>query len=173
MAKKVRKTDKARVLTPEEMDPEVMKPEIVKEYEKLQTTAAELQDKNLRLLAEMDNVRKNAQKQRQDYMRYKNEDIARDLLGIMDDFERSLKALDEESAEGVKLIFNKFKSTLSKYGVKPMTIEEGADFNTDFHEAVSVIAAGEEMKNKVIAVTDTGYMYYDKVLRYAKVVVGQ
>ena len=165
----------------EEMDEEIIKPQIIrdfeqlqKENEKLQESVAELKDKNLRQLAEMDNIRKNALKQRQDYMKYKYEGIAGDLLEVLDNFDRCIKNIEDESIkEGVTLIKNQLLSIFSKNGIKPMTINEGDEFNTDYHEAVSVVDAGEEMKNKIVAVTDTGYTYSDKVLRYAKVVVGQ
>lgn len=165
----------------EEMDEEIIKPQIIrdfeqlqKENEELQESVAELKDKNLRQLAEMDNIRKNALKQRQDYMKYKYEGIAGDLLEVLDNFDRCIKNIEDESSkEGVTLIKNQLLSIFSKNGIKPMTINEGDEFNTDYHEAVSAVDAGEEMKNKIVAVTDTGYTYSDKVLRYAKVVVGQ
>lgn len=168
-------------MTNEVIDEEIIKPQILldfeqlqKENEELQESVAELKDKNLRQLAEMDNIRKNALKQRQDYMKYKYEGIAGDLLGVLDNFDRCIKNIEDESAkEGVTLIKNQLLSIFSKNGIKPMTINEGDEFNTDYHEAVSVVDAGEEMKNKIVAVTDTGYTYSDKVLRYAKVVVGQ
>ena len=93
---------------------------------------------------------------------------------MLDNFDRCIKNIENESSkEGVTLIKNQLLSIFSKNGIKPMTINEGDEFNTDYHEAVSVVDAGEEMKNKIVAVTDTGYTYSDKVLRYAKVVVGQ
>ena len=163
------------------IDEEIIKPQIIqdfeqlqKENEELQKSVAELKDKNLRQLAEMDNIRKNALKQRQDYMKYRYEGIAGDLLEVLDNFDRCLKNIEDESVkEGISLIKTQLLSIFSKNGIKPMEIKEGDEFNTDYHEAVSVIDAGEEMKNKVVAVTDTGYTYSGKVLRYAKVVVGQ
>jgi molecular chaperone GrpE len=140
----------------------------------LKQEISELKDKNLRQLAEMDNIRKNAAKQRQDYMKYKYNGIAGDLLEVLDNFDRCLKNIEDDSVkEGISLIKNQLLSVFAKNGIKPMEIKEGDEFNTDYHEAVSVIDAGEEMKNKVVAVTDTGYTYSDKVLRYAKVIVGQ
>ena len=168
-------------MTNEMIDEEIIKPQIIqdfeqlqKENEELQKSVAELKDKNLRQLAEMDNIRKNALKQRQDYMKYRYEGIAGDLLEVLDNFDRCLKNIEDESVkEGISLIKTQLLSIFSKNGIKPMEIKEGDEFNTDYHEAVSVIDAGEEMKNKVVAVTDTGYTYSGKVLRYAKVVVGQ
>ena len=148
--------------------------QIQKENDDLKQEISELKDKNLRQLAEMDNIRKNAAKQRQDYMKYKYNDIAGDLLEVLDNFDRCLKNIEDDSVkEGISLIKNQLLSVFAKNGIKPMEIKEGDEFNTDYHEAVSVIDAGEEMKNKVVAVTDTGYTYSDKVLRYAKVIVGQ
>ena len=163
------------------MDEEIIKPQIIqdfeqlqKENEELQQSVAELKDKNLRQLAEMDNIRKNALKQRQDYMKYKYEGIAGDLLSVLDNFDRCIKNIEDEATkEGVTLIKNQLLSVFSKNCIKPMIINEGDEFNTDYHEAVSVVDAGEDMKGKIVAVTDTGYTYSDKVLRYAKVVVGQ
>lgn len=168
-------------MTTEILDEDIIKPQIIqdfeqlqKENEELQQSVAELKDKNLRQLAEMDNIRKNALKQRQDYMKYKYEGIAGDLLEVLDNFDRCIKNIEDESTkEGVTLIKNQLLSIFSKNSIKPMTINEGDKFNTDYHEAVSVIDAGEDMKGKIVAVTDTGYTYSDKVLRYAKVVVGQ
>ena len=148
--------------------------QLQKENDDLKQEISELKDKNLRQLAEMDNIRKNAAKQRQDYIKYKYNGIAGDLLEVLDNFDRCLKNIEDDSIkEGVSLIKNQLLSVFAKNGIKPMEIKEGDEFNTDYHEAVSVIDAGEEMKNKVVAVTDTGYMYSDKVLRYAKVIVGQ
>ena len=148
--------------------------QIQKENDDLKQEISELKDKNLRQLAEMDNIRKNAAKQRQDYMKYKYNGIAGDLLEVLDNFDRCLKNIEDDSVkEGISLIKNQLLSVFAKNGIKPMEIKEGDEFNTDYHEAVSVIDAGEEMKNKVVAVTDTGYTYSDKVLRYAKVIVGQ
>ena len=148
--------------------------QIQKENDDLKQEISELKDKNLRQLAEVDNIRKNAAKQRQDYMKYKYNDIAGDLLEVLDNFDRCLKNIEDDSVkEGILLIKNQLLSIFAKNGIKPMEIKEGDEFNTDYHEAVSVIDAGEEMKNKVVAVTDTGYTYSDKVLRYAKVIVGQ
>ena len=90
----------------EEMDEEIIKPQIIrdfeqlqKENEELQESVAELKDKNLRQLAEMDNIRKNALKQRQDYMKYKYEGIASDLLGVLDNFDRCIKNIEDESSK--------------------------------------------------------------------------
>lgn len=148
--------------------------QLQKEIDALKQEVSELKDKNLRQLAEMDNIRKNAAKQRQDYMKYKYDGIAGDLLEVLDNFDRCLKNIEDESVkEGISLIKTQLLSVFAKNSIRPMEIKEGDEFNTDYHEAVSVINAGEEMKNKVVAVTDTGYTYGDKVLRYAKVVVGQ
>ena len=168
-------------MTNEMLDEEIIKPQIIQDFEQLQKendelrqSVSELKDKNLRQLAEMDNIRKNALKQRQDYMKYKYEGIAGDLLEVIDNFDRCINNIkDESTKEGVTLIKNQLLSIFAKNSIKPMIINEGDEFNTDYHEAVSVVDAGEEMKNKIVAVTDTGYTYSDKVLRYAKVVVGQ
>lgn len=138
-----------------------------------------LKDKNLRLMAEMENIRKNALKEKSNYMKYKNESIGKDLLTVVDDFERSLDSfnknenIDPSLIEGVLLIYNKLITTLSKNSITKMVINEAEEFNADIHEAVSMIPAGEEMHNKIIAITENGYMLADKIIRYPKVVVGQ
>ena len=139
---------------------------------------AELQDRYLRLQAEYDNYRKRTLKEKMELTRTAGEDILKGLLPVMDDFERALQAIDEaDNAEnlkdGVHLIFNKFREFLKQQGVKEMDSQD-QDFDTDKHEAISKVPApSEDMKGKVVDVVQTGYYLNDKVLRYAKVVVGE
>jgi len=139
---------------------------------------AELQDRYLRLQAEYDNYRKRTLKEKMELTRSAGEDILKGLLPVMDDFERAIKSIDEaENAEafkdGVHLIYNKFKEFLNQQGVKEMESQD-QNFDTDKHEAISKVPApSEEMKGKVVDVVQTGYYLNDKVLRYAKVVVGE
>ena len=106
------------------------------------------------------------------------EDILNGLLPVMDDFERALQSIDEaENAEalkdGVHLIYGKFKDFLHQQGVREMESQD-QEFDTDKHEAISKVPApSEDMKGKVVDVVQTGYYLNDKVLRYAKVVVGE
>lgn len=139
---------------------------------------AELQDRYLRLQAEYDNYRKRTLREKMELTRSAGEDILQGLLPVMDDFERALQSIDEaENAEafkdGVHLIYGKFKEFLRQQGVKEMESQD-QEFDTDKHEAISKVPApSEDMKGKVVDVVQTGYYLNDKVLRYAKVVVGE
>jgi len=102
--------------------------------------------------------------------------LLQSLLPVADDFERAEKAFRERNdkeAEGFFLIQNKFKKTLEQYGVKPMESPKGAAFNPDLHEAITQVPAPEEkLKGKIIDAVEKGYILNDKVIRFAKVVVG-
>ena len=137
--------------------------------EELEARIAELEDKNLRMMAEFDNYRRRTNKEKLDLMATAGERIFTDMLPLVDDFERALAVIDDE---GVRLIYNKFLAFLDKNDVHPIETE-GVDFNTDEHEAVTTFAAGEDQKGKVIDCTQKGYKLGDKVIRFAKVVVGE
>jgi molecular chaperone GrpE len=137
--------------------------------EQLEARIAELEDKNLRMMAEFDNYRRRTNKEKLDLMATAGERIFTEMLPLIDDFERALAVIDDE---GVRLIYNKFISFLDKNDVHAIETE-GVDFNTDEHEAVTTFAAGEEQKGKVIDCTQKGYKLGDKVIRFAKVVVGE
>ena len=139
------------------------------ELEQAQERIAELEDKNLRMMAEFDNYRRRTNKEKLDLMETAGEKIFTDMLPLIDDFERAIAAIDDE---GVKLIYQKFLSFLDKQGVHPIETEN-AEFNTDEHEAVTTFAAGEDKKGKVIDCTQKGYKLGEKVIRFAKVVVGE
>lgn len=134
-----------------------------------QERIAELEDKNLRMMAEFDNFRRRTNKEKLELMETAGERIFTQMLPLVDDFERAVAATQDE---GVKLIYQKFLSFLDKNDVHPIQTED-ADFNTDEHEAVTTFAAGEEKKGKVIDCTQKGYKLGDKVIRFAKVVVGE
>lgn len=168
--------------TPEERaEMETIKPAIVEDIDNLTAEIDSLKDKNLRLMAEMENVRKNALKDKQSYIKYKNESIAKDILPVVDDFERCLQNMPKSEDEtitgiinGVNIIYNKLLSALTKNSIEKMHVSEGDTFNVDMHDAVSMLAAGEDMSGKIVAITEPGYtLAGDKVLRYTKVVVGQ
>ena len=141
----------------------------VDETEALKERIAELEDKNLRMMAEFDNFRRRTNKEKLELMATAGERIFKEMLPLVDDFERAMAAIDDE---GVKLIYQKFLGFLEKNDVHVIETE-GVDFNTDEHEAVTTFAAGEEMKGKVIDCTQKGYKLGDKVIRFAKVVVGE
>lgn len=148
---------------------EEQKTELEEQKAELEEQKAELEDKNLRMMAEFDNYRKRTNKEKLDLMATAGERIFKDMLPLIDDFERALAVVDDE---GVKLIYQKFLSFLDKNDVHPIETED-ADFNTDEHEAVTTFAAGEDKKGKVIDCTQKGYKLGDKVIRFAKVVVGE
>ncbi len=144
-------------------------PTAEEQLEKAQERIAELEDKNLRMMAEFDNYRRRTNKEKLELMATAGERIFKEMLPLVDDFERAIAATDDE---GVKLIYQKFLSFLDKNGVHPIETED-ADFNTDEHEAVTTFAAGEDKKGKVIDCTQKGYKLGEKVIRFAKVVVGE
>lgn len=145
------------------------------EYE---ATIADLKDKYLRQATEFDNYRKRVLKEKSELIQNGGESVISSLLPIIDDFERALqnmKKSDDTAAlkEGVELIYQKFMKTLESNGLKTIETKE-ADFNTDFHEAVAMIPApNDESKGKVVDCVQKGYKLNDKVIRHAKVAVGQ
>lgn len=138
----------------------------------------ELNDKYLRLYSDFDNYRKRTIKEKGDLISSASGDIMKDLLSVLDDFERAIQSSEQSDdpdalKEGFQLIYNKFKNTLTAKGLKPMD-SKGEVFDIDLHEAVTNIPAQEDAdKGKVMDVIEKGYFLNDKVLRYAKVVVGQ
>ncbi len=144
----------------------------------LEQKCADLADKNLRMMAEFDNYRRRTNKEKLDLMKTAGENIFKEMLPLIDDFERAIQATRQSEdvdslREGIELIYNKFLSFLEKNEVRPIETEN-ADFNTEFHEAVTTFPAPTpEQKGKVIDCTQKGYTLADKVIRYAKVVVGE
>lgn len=145
----------------------------------LEEQKAELEDKNLRMMAEFDNYRKRTNKEKLDLMATAGERIFKDMLPLVDDFERALASINGANGDngdallnGVQLIYQKFLAFLAANDVHAIETE-GADFNTDEHEAVTTFAAGEDKKGKVIDCTQKGYKLGEKVIRFAKVVVGE
>lgn len=137
-----------------------------------------LHDKYLRLSAEFDNFRKRTLKEKADLTKFAGENLLLDLLPVVDDFERALDVIpDEESVkairEGTILIYNKLKDFLRQNGVEEIDALH-QEFDTDIHEAVTKIPAPEKkLKGKVVDVIQKGYFLNGKVLRYAKVVIGE
>lgn len=134
-------------------------------------------DEYLRLYAEFDNYRKRTLKEKSDLIKSGGENVIVGLLPLIDDFERAVKSMEDAYSisavkEGVSLIYNKFQSFLQSQGVKEIETE-GQPFDTEFHEAITTIPApSEDMKGKVMDCTQKGYTLNEKVIRYAKVVVG-
>lgn len=139
---------------------------------------AELKDKYLRSVAEFDNYRKRTMKEKAELIVNGAEKAVSAILPVMDDMERALATAEktedvEALKEGMKLIFQKFEKCLKGLGVNKIDTKD-ADFNTDFHEAVAMVPGmGDDKKGKVLDCVQTGYTLNDKVIRHAKVAVGQ
>ncbi|MBO0936030.1 nucleotide exchange factor GrpE [Fibrella sp. HMF5335] len=138
---------------------------------------AVLKDKYLRLYADFENFRRRTAKEKLDLITNANENLLVALLPVVDDFERAMPSLanakDVNAAlEGIQLIYNKLTKTLEAKGLKPMT-SKGEPFNADLHESVTQFPAPtDDMKGKVIDEIEKGYLLNDKVIRYAKVIIG-
>ncbi len=144
----------------------------------LEDELKEANNKFLRLYAEFENFRKRTNKEKVDLLSHAGAGVLKDLLPVMDDFERAIannqKVEDPESLkEGFNLIYTKLKGILESKGVKEM-IAKGQPFDSEVHEAIAnVPAPSEEMKGKIVDDVEKGYYLNDKVIRFAKVVVGQ
>jgi len=136
----------------------------------LELDVKDQKDKNLRLLAEFENFKKRTTKERIDLFKSAGEEICISLLPILDDFER---AMSHDKNEGLTLIFNKINSTLKQQGLKIIEVKKGDKFNTDFHEAITKIPAEKDnLKNKIVDIIEKGYTLNEKVIRFAKVIIG-
>ena len=162
----------------EEAAPLTHEEELEKELEKAQETIDEQKDKYLRLSAEFDNYRKRTMKEKAELILNGGEKSLSSILPIVDDFERAIKTMETATdvsavKEGVELIYNKFMAVLGQNGVKVIETKD-QPLDTDYHEAIAVIPApSEEQKGKILDCVQTGYTLNDKVLRHAKVVVGE
>lgn len=149
-----------------------------KELDEANEKIATLEDKYLRQVAEFDNYRKRTLKEKAELIKNGGERALESILPVLDDFERALSnmAKDEKSAEimtGVELIYNKFVGILKQNGLQKIETE-GAEFNTDYHEAIAIVPTPDEkMKGKVLDCVQAGYTLNDKVIRHAKVAVGE
>ena len=149
-----------------------------KELDEANEKVALLEDKYLRQVAEFDNYRKRTIKEKAEIIKNGGERVMESILPVLDDFERAMAnmAKDENAAEmltGVELIYNKFIGILKQNGLQKIETE-GADFDTDFHEAIALVPTPDEaLKGKVLDCVQTGYTLNDKVIRHAKVAVGQ
>lgn len=147
------------------------------ETEKLQTELAEMKDKYLRLFAEFDNYKRRTAKERMETLQTANKELMVALLPILDDFDRTNKSLEtaesvEAVKEGVSLVNHKLWRTLEQKGLKPLETK-GTLFDSELHEAVTQIPApSEDLKGKVVDELEKGYLLNDKIIRYAKVVIG-
>ena len=151
---------------------------LAQELEKANEQIEEQKDKYLRLSAEFDNYRKRTMKEKAELILNGGEKSISSILPIVDDFERALKNMETATdvaavKEGVELIYNKFMSVLGQNGVKVIETKE-QPLDTAYHEAIAVIPApNEALKGKILDCVQTGYILNDKVIRHAKVVVGE
>jgi molecular chaperone GrpE len=152
--------------------------DIQKIKQDLEMQILELKDKYIRLSAEFDNYRKRTLKEKIELSKYAGEEIFISILPVVDDFERGIKNLEQSSdmeavKAGIFLIYNKFKDFLQQKGLKEIAAHN-SDFNTDFHEAITKIPVEDKaMSGKIIDVVQKGYLMDEKVIRFAKVVIGE
>ena len=164
--------------TEKEEVPVTEEEKLAQELEAANKQIEEQKDKYLRLSAEFDNYRKRTMKEKAELILNGGEKSISSILPIVDDFERALKNMETATdvaavREGVELIYNKFMTVLGQNGVKVIETQ-GKTLDTDYHEAIAVIPAPEEgLKGKILDCVQTGYTLNEKVIRHAKVVVGE
>ena len=162
----------------EEAAPLTHEEQLEKELEDAQAVIEEQKDKYLRLSAEFDNYRKRTMKEKAELILNGGEKSISSILPVIDDFERAIKTMETAKdvkavKEGVELIYNKFMAVMAQNGVKVIETKD-QPLDTDYHEAIAVIPApSEEQKGKILDCVLTGYTLNDKVIRHAKVVVGE
>ena len=172
--------ENAQDTTTQAADSDKVTEESVAEADKVSPANAEAEewkDKYLRLSAEFDNYRKRTLREKMELIESGGEDVIKSMLAVMDDFDRALGAMQSASdvasvREGVELISQKMRDVLKSKGVSEI-VAVGEALDTDLHEAVAKFPAGDDKKGKVIDVVQKGYKLKDKVIRYAKVVVGE
>ncbi len=148
------------------------------EFDELKTKLADLSDKHLRLQAEFDNFRRRTMKEKIDLIKSGGESVLINILPVIDDFERALESLkdvsdDNAGKQGTELIYNKFEEFLKQNNVKEIEALN-QDFDVDLHEALTKIPApNKKLKGKVVDVIQKGYLLNEKVIRFAKVVIGE
>ncbi|MFD2599478.1 nucleotide exchange factor GrpE [Sphingobacterium corticis] len=160
----------------EELDPQTE--EVTDPADDLETKLADAQDKYARLLAEFENYKKRTSREKIEIIQSAGKEVIGKLLPVLDDMDRAVASMgsaqDVESVkEGVDLVNTKFRKLLEQQGLKEMDVV-GQAFDSEFQEAITAIPApNDDMKNKVIDVVEKGYLLNDKVIRFAKVVIGQ
>ena len=169
-------TENASAKADNSADEMTAEPTIEEQLEAAKKEVEQYKDKYLRAVAEFVNYRKRTLKEKAELLLNGSEKTVCAFLPILDDFERAIADKTEDVnaiKEGMQIIFNKFNKTLESLGVKKIETE-GKDFDVDFHEAVAMVPGmGDDKKGKVIDCVQTGYQLNDKVIRHAKVAVGQ
>ena len=144
-----------------------------------QAELARQKDAYLRLYAEFDNNKKRSAREKTDWIKYASSELLTALLPVVDDFERGLAAEEKEhpgssETEGFRLIYNKLMETLRQKGLETIPVEKGDALDVDFHDAIARIPVTDEaLKGRIVDVTQKGYKINGRVIRYAKVVVGE
>lgn len=172
--------DNEKVQSPEvnEADAKESIVDIQKMKQEFEMQILELKDKYIRLSAEFDNYRKRTLKEKIELSKYAGEGLLKNLLPVIDDFERAIKNLEQSTdmesvKEGIFLIYNKFNNYIKQEGLKEIETLN-IEFNTDFHEAITKIPVEDKsMSGKIVDVVQKGYLMDEKVIRFAKVVVGE
>jgi molecular chaperone GrpE len=144
---------------------------LLKENADLKKQVDELKDKYLRQVAEFDNYRRRMTREKIETIQTAARDTLTALLPVLDDFGRASK--NETFTEGVNLVYQKLQSTTRAKGLVEMESPAGSDFNPDQHEAITEIPAGEAFSGKIVDTVEKGYLLNEKIIRYAKVVVGK
>jgi len=166
------------IQTEAEVAEDEMQPEAISEIDQVQKDLEESKDKYLRLYSEFENYRRRTAKEKLDLIQTANEDLLLALLPIIDDFERAGKAIGDNkesksAREGLTLIHNKLIESLKQKGLNGMEDKLGTEFNAELHEAISQIPVEKKkLKGKIVEVVEKGYKLGDKVIRFAKVVIG-
>ncbi|MEZ5051319.1 MAG: nucleotide exchange factor GrpE [Chitinophagales bacterium] len=151
--------------------------ELVEESSSLVNELEQQKEKFIRLLAEFENYKRRTARERLDIIKTAGQDIMADLLPVLDDVDRASEIIDkaqdvEAIRQGLVLISEKLKNMVAQKGLQPMEVK-GQDFDAETMEAVTEIPAGDDMKGKVVDVIEKGYTLNEKIIRYAKVVVGK
>ncbi len=135
----------------------------------------ESKEKYLRLYSEFENYRRRTSKEKLEMIQIANQDLIFNILPVVDDFERALKAIipeEKNDFEGFNLIYQKLQNTLEKNNLKKMEIKIGDYFDSEFHEAITKTNAGKKLKDKIVDIIEDGYLISEKIIRHAKVVIG-
>jgi molecular chaperone GrpE len=169
--------DSTELKSEAESSAEAAADKVVAEVRAVEEKLAEMQDKYIRLSAEFDNYRRRTLREKMELSKYAEENLLLKVLPLMDDFDRALQHMDTTDADaiknGINLIYMKFTEFLKQNGVKEIEAVD-KDFNVDLHEAVAKVHVDEQdKKGKVVDVALKGYFLHDKILRFAKVVVGE
>jgi molecular chaperone GrpE len=179
IAEEIKNVNEANQKTKDDMEEEPINPEVaeVSEVDNLKSEIAEWNNKYLRLYAEFDNYKRRTVKERIELQQTAGKDVIVDLLPVLDDLDRAIKAMGTATdvnavKEGVTLIQNKIKNTLAQKGLKEMEAT-GVPFDADLHEGITTIPApSDDLKGKNVDELEKGYYLNDKVIRFAKVVIG-